>query len=291
MQKVKKSPLTQTRSRSGWVVMWILVAVFILYSISLLFPFAWVLWNSFKTTGNFNKDIWGVPSPFVISNYIEVFSMRLPVSGVSIAGMFGNTLIFICTIVPITLFLNAISAYIVAKYDYKIMKVIHSIALIFMVVPTFGSVAAIYRFYVDSGLYNTYIGVILLSVTCFNSTFLFFHAYYQNVSWTYAEAAFMDGASHFRVFFSIMLPMSVPIIGALGILSVVGVWNDFFTVYMYAPNLSTIGVGLNELSKNIRGQYPRLFALMVISLIPVITVFAVFQKTIMENVSFGGIKG
>ena len=89
----------------------------------------------------------------------------------------------------------------------------------------------------------------------------------------------------------IMMPMSVPAIGALSILGVIGTWNDFFNVYMYAPSKATIAVGLQALSSNIQDKYPLLFAAMLISLIPIAVVFSVFQKPIMENVSFGGVKG
>lgn len=155
----------------------------------------------------------------------------------------------------------------------------------------FGSIATLYKFLVDVQLYDTYTGIVLISLQFFNATFLFLYAFFKNLSWAYAEAAFIDGAGHFRVFISIMMPMSIPVLGALGIMGVIGTWNEFFNVYMYAPSKATIGVGLHILSLNIRGEYPKLFAAMFIALVPIVAIFCIFQKTIMENVSFGGIKG
>lgn len=287
-EKIKERVI---RSKAEWVAIWILVVIFAVYSVTLLFPFFWLLVNSFKSTGNFVRDIWGFPQPFVVSNWIEAFQLTVPNVNVNLAGMFGNTLFFVVVNVSLSLFFNAISAYAVAKYDFKVMRVIHSVALIFLVIPMFGSLATMYRFMVDANLYDTYIGVVFISMQFFNSTFLFLHAYFRNLSWSYAEAAFIDGAGHARVFFSIMMPMSVPALGALGILGVIGTWNDFFTVYMYAPSKATIGVGLNALSQHVNGEYPKLFAAMLISLLPIVVVFSAFQKTIMENVSFGGVKG
>lgn len=283
-QKVK-------RTRAEKVFVYILVAVLALYSLTLLYPFLWILLNSFKSANGFVKDIWGMPSPWRFENWIDAFTLTVPNVNVNFLGMYGNTIFFVIVNVSLSLFCNAISAYAVAKYPFRVMKVIHSISLIFLVVPMFGSIATLYKFVVDVGMYNTYVGVVFLSMQFFSSTFLFLHAFFQNLSWSYAEAAFIDGAGHFSVFFKIMMPMSIPALGALGIMGVIGTWNDFFTVYMYAPSKATVGVGLHILSLNIRGEYPKLFAAMFISLIPIVTLFAIFQKPIMENVSFGGIKG
>ena len=279
------------RSRSEWICMWILVIIFILYAITLIYPFFWLFVDSFKSYENFVEDVWGFPQPFVARNWLDAFSLVTPNTNVSLLGMFGNTLIFVVLNVGLSMFFNALSAYVVAKYDFKIMTVIHTIALIFLVVPMFGSLATLYRFMVDANLYDTYFGVTFVSMQFFNSTFLFLHAYFRNLSWSYAEAAFIDGAGHAKTFFMIMMPMSVPAIGALSILGVIGTWNDFFNVYMYAPSKATIAVGLQALSSNIQDKYPLLFAAMLISLIPIAVVFSVFQKPIMENVSFGGVKG
>ena len=283
-QKVK-------RSRSEKVFVYILVVALALYSVTLLYPFFWIFLNSFKSANGFVKDIWGLPSPWRLQNWTDAFTLTVPNVNVDFLGMYGNTFLFVVLNVSLSLFFNAISAYAVAKYPFRIMKVIHSIALIFLVVPMFGSIATLYKFVVDVGFYNTYVGVVFLSMQFFGSTFLFLHAFFENLSWSYAEAAFIDGAGHFKVFFKIMMPMSVPALGALGIMGVIGTWNDFFTVYMYAPAKATIGVGLHILSLNIRGEYPKLFAAMFISLVPIVALFAAFQKPIMENVSFGGIKG
>ena len=268
------------RSRSEKILMYVLVVLLSIHSLTLLYPFLWMLMNSFKTANGFVKDIWGLPVSWQFQNWIVTF-----------AGMYLNTLFFVVVNVSLNMFFNAISAYVVAKYEFKAMKVIYSIALIFFIVPMFGSIATLYKFLVEAKLYDTYAGIVLISLQFFNSTFLFLYAFFKNLSWTYAEAAFIDGAGHFKVFISIMMPMSIPAIGALGIMGIIGTWNEFFNVYMYAPSKATIGVGLHILSLNIRGEYPKLFAAMFISLLPIVVVFSCFQKTIMENTVAGGLKG
>ena len=285
--KVKKSNRTTTEK----IFVYLMVVILAIHSLTLIYPFLWIFINSFKSAGGFVKDIWGLPSPWRFENWVDAFELTVPNVNVNFLGMYTNTIFFVIVNVSLSLFFNAITAYVVAKYPFRIMKGIHAAALIFLVVPMFGSIATLYKFVVDVGLYDTYLGVVFLSMQFFSTTFLFLYAFFRNLSWSYAEAAFIDGAGHLRVFFSVMMPMSVPALGALGIMGVIGTWNDFFTVYMYAPSKATVGVGLHILSLNIRGEYPKLFAAMFISMVPIVLVFSIFQKTIMENVSFGGIKG
>ena len=127
----------------------------------------------------------------------------------------------------------------------------------------------------------------------FGTGFLLLYATFKNVSWTYAEAAFIDGSSHFRVFFEIMLPQVMPTVISILIITSIGVWNDYYTPFMYLPTKPTIAVGLYEIQSNAvtKQEYTMFFALMLISVLPIAILFVIMQNTIMENVVSGGIKG
>ena len=103
----------------------------------------------------------------------------------------------------------------------------------------------------------------------------------------------MDGAGHFRVFLFINLPMALPIMVAVMVMAFIGTWNDYFNVYMYAHDRPTLSVGVQFLGETMvtRFQYPKLFAFMMVSMIPGLLIFSVFQNTIMNNFSLGGLKG
>ena len=113
------------------------------------------------------------------------------------------------------------------------------------------------------------------------------------MSWTYAEAGFIDGASHFKVFFRVMLPQALPVIGSLFIVAVVNRWNDYMFPTLFMQSYPTLSSGLYifqlEMTRGI--NYPVLFAGLIISVIPVIVLFVCFQNTMMESMSVGGIKG
>lgn len=273
------------------VWMWIVFAIFVIYSLTLIFPFVWCFYNSFKTNTEFFQDVWSMPEKWLVQNWLDSF--KLSVGGVNILGMYGNSIFMTVACTGISIMMSAMTAYIIAKYRFRGSGFFYSAAFVLMMIPSMGSMSAMYKMYNDLGLYDTYFGIIIGSFGGFGTGFVLLYGFFKNLDWSYAEAAFVDGAGHYRVFFKIMFPMALPGIVSVAILSAIGVWNDYFTIYMYAPSKTTIAVGLQGLvdQMKFRANYPLLFAVMLISLIPVLTVFAVFQKTIMDNTTVGGLKG
>lgn len=151
--------------------------------------------------------------------------------------------------------------------------------------------AAMYRLYNNIHLIDTYTGIFITAMGGFGTGFLLLYGFYKNLSWAYAEAAQIDGAGHFRIYFTIMLPMAAPALVAVGILQGIGYWNDYFTVYMYAPGKANIAYGIQRIYAGARTNLPSVFAAMMLSILPVLAVFACFQKTIMNNTAVGGVKG
>ncbi len=273
------------------VIMGVAFALFLLYSITLIFPFVWCFYNSFKTNREFFSDVWSLPQEWLFSNWGDAFN--LSVSGVDIGGMFLNSIIMTVVNTLISIFMSAMTAYIIAKYPFKGSAAFYVTALVLMMIPSVGSMAATYKMYNELGLYDTYIGIFIGAFGGFGSSFILLYGFFKNLEWSFAEAAFIDGANDYIVFFKIMLPMALPGLISVGILSAIGVWNDYFTIYMYAPSKVTIAVGLQGLISRMqfKANYPLLFAVMIMSIIPVIAVFSAFQKTIMKNTTLGGVKG
>ena len=118
------------------------------------------------------------------------------------------------------------------------------------------------------------------------------YGFFKNVSWFYAEAAFIDGGGHFMVFFRIMLPLALGPIVTLFVVAFVQNWNDYMTMILYMPSYPTLSSGLYEFQANaIHGvDYPVYFAGLLISLIPTLTIFAFCSDIMMSNMNVGGIK-
>ena len=119
------------------------------------------------------------------------------------------------------------------------------------------------------------------------------YAFFINLSCSYAEAALIDGAGHFKIFKTIMMPLAAPPILSLAVISSISIWNDYMTPLVYMRDYPTLATGLYvyETSMTRATNYPVYFAGVLLSLIPILTVFIFFQNTIMENVTAGGLKG
>ena len=118
-------------------------------------------------------------------------------------------------------------------------------------------------------------------------------AFYKSIPWSYAEAAMIDGAGHFKTYFKIMFPMALPAISALIVLTFVGNWNDYSTPLMFLSDLPTLSTGLWLYERQIKytANQPIYFAGVMISLLPILIIYAFASNTIMQNVYAGGLKG
>lgn len=277
------------KARADKILMWVMFAIFVFYAISLLFPFLWCLMNSFKTRKDFFLNVNGLPAEWTFDNWLKSFT--LTADKVSIPMMYVNSIVLTLGCTFFSIMSCSATAYILTKYDFRGRSFFYSFALVIMMIPTMGSMAATYKIYNSIGLINTYTGILIFSLGGFGTSFLLLYGFYKNLSWAYAEAAQIDGAGHFRVYFTIMLPMAIPALTAVGILQGIGYWNDYFTIYMYAPEKATIAYGIQRISAENKNNLPLIFAAMLFSMLPVIVVFSCFQKTIMNNTSIGGVKG
>ena len=162
-----------------------------------------------------------------------------------------------------------------------------------MVVPIVGTLPAQVKFMEFLHLDDSLIGVLFLYSGAFGFNFILLHSSFESVSWSYAEAAQMDGAGHFGIFFKVMIPMCKGPIISCCILQAITLWNDYSTPFLFMNSHSTLAVGLQAIQAElqIKGQYPLVFAAMIISILPVLILYACFQKKIIENTVAGGLKG
>ena len=156
-----------------------------------------------------------------------------------------------------------------------------------------GTRGASFKLMSDLQIYNTPFFVILTSVSGIGFNFLILYGVFKNISWSYAEAVFVDGGGHFTVFFKIMLPQALTPMLALAILSGIGEWNDYLTPLLYLPDFPTVASGIYQikLESASRGDTPSYFAGLTLSVAPVLVLYACFSDTIMKNFNMGGLKG
>ena len=273
-------------------VLFAVVGAFLfLYSLTYLFTLGWALLSSIRDKLEFIRDPLSWPKKWDFENYIDAFNV-LEVGGNNLFAMIFNSLWYSIGGTLISVFFCNVTGYCVCKYRFVGKNTFYNVAILTMLVPVVGAMPATYRLLDTIGMVNTPLYLIVMAGGMgFN--FLLFYGFYSNVSWEYAEAVFIDGGGHFTVFLRVMLPQSLPMCFALGIVSFIGLWNDYNSTLLYLPDFPTLATGLYlfQFVPSIRADYPLYFAAIIIATIPVVVLYACFQETIMTNTVAGGLKG
>ena len=161
-----------------------------------------------------------------------------------------------------------------------------------MTIPIVGSMGSYYKLIGELGLYDTPFYVVATHLSGWGFNFLVMYGFFKSVSWDYAEAAFIDGGGHFLVFFRIMIPLALGPVVTLFVVAFVQNWNDYMTMILYLPSYPTLASGLYTFQANSQRlvNWPVYYAGLLISLIPVLVLFAFCSDIMMRNMNVGGIK-
>lgn len=279
-------------TRGEKITLTIVFIIFLLYALSLIYPFIYLLINSFKSGVEFGDNPFGFPQQWLFSNYLDVFR------DLNLGSMFLNSILLSLGETLVSMVMTCCAAYVLAKYTFVGNKFIYTLVLVTSIVPTIGSLPAVYKLMNMNiaginglTLSGTYLGMILLQCGAFGGTFLFIHSYFKAIPWSFAESAMVDGASDFRIFWQIMVPLARNGILTFTIIRFLGFWNDYWMPSLFYSNRPTLAVGLAELSADQNYfHYPVIFAAMIVSIVPVLIFYAIFQKHLMINTIGGGLK-
>lgn len=285
------APKDKRRGITEKLTLTIAFIVFSIYSLIMIYMILWVTMSSFKTNREFYRDPFVLPAVWQFKNYLTAFD-ELQSNGVNFIGMTFNSMWYAVGLTVIHILTCSATGYVFAKYEFGAKKTMMSIAILAMVIPIVGSMPAAYKLMHDLCLVDSPL-VLVTGLAGFGMHFIIMKSYFQGVSWSYAEAAFMDGATHFGVFLKIMLPMAKGPALALGIRAFIGYWNDYYSPLLYLDEMPTLSTGLYlyRLELNYSSNEPVYFAGVVMSMIPVFILFTIFSERIMNNVVAGGLKG
>ena len=291
-QKMLKKRFFPIEHRIALVIVFIILC---LYAFSLIYPILWVFVQSFRTHRDFILNPMGISmADLNLDSYLNVFTVY-EINSTNVFGMFGNTVIIAFGGTFATIASSCVAAYIVSRYKFFGRNLIYSVAILTMIIPTAGALASTYKLMNDTGLAGKHIGIIIKGAGGFDFTFIMLYGFFKNISYSYSESAQLDGAGHFTIFLKIMVPLAMPQIIAVSIVAFIGQWNGYIDPYLYLEEHPTLSVGIYQMSQDVTygtgANYPGLFALMIVSIIPVLILFGIFQKTIVENTVAGGIKG
>lgn len=275
--------------------------IFVAYTVFLLYLIVWGFLASLKGSEEFLYNVLGFPKQFRLSNYLDVYDfMRVEVKTaggtryVYMEGMLLNS-IFVAVAGSILLVVaQCFTAYCVAKFnDYPISKILYTFNIITIILPIVGSGPSQLQVMHALGLYDTIFGFWVTKLHYIGLDFMIFHAYFKSISKEYSEAAEIDGASQFGIFFRIMLPLAKGIFLTLFLTEFVGMWNDYQTPLLIIPNHPTLAIGVFEFSRgtgNATSDLPHKVAGCMILFLPIFIVFLAFHNRLMNNVTMGGVK-
>lgn len=257
-------------------------------SIIWIYPFIWMITASFKSQNEFFKNkLRLIPEEFTFDNILRVWNS----SNFNI--YFLNTLIVTVCVVFLVLIITATAGYVFGRYNFVGKKIVMGILVASITIPLVSTMIPVYQVVRGLGLVGTRTGLILATAGGSHVIFLMlFSAYFQQLPNELEEAAKMDGCGFFKVFTSIMFPLSKPICTTVIIMESVWTWNDFLRPLILTlnnPLSRTLAVGLYAFKGENTVDWTGIAAGGTISLVPVALLFILLQKYFVDGVA-GAVK-
>ena len=297
LKSKKKIKKTFKTTSPLYIVLFTCMLIYVLFLVYLMF---WGINTSLKTVGDFNDNVLGLPSQMTFDNFTTIFNnfyVRVNENGVLvpkyIEDMIINTILYALGGAFIQTFVPCVVAYAVTRFNFKFNAVIKGIVIITMILPIIGSAPAEIELLRNLGLYDSIIGNWIQKFHFLGMYFLVFTAAFEVIPKDFAEAAYMDGASEFKLFTKIMFPIVSTVFTTVLLINFIGLWNDYQTPMLYLPTHPTLAYGVFDLSRttiNELNNVPARMAGCVILLVPILIIFIAFRKKIMGNLTLGGVK-
>ena len=188
----------------------IMLVIFLIYGFSLLFPLIWALYNSFKTTTDYDMDSFRLPLEWTVKNYEQVFTTAAA-GDTNIPMAIFNSVWMSLLSTFLGLFASCLTSYVVAKYRFKTSTLIYTVAIFIQIIPLVGGITGMYQLLWGTlQIANNPFLIWPIWFGGFGFSFLMLYSAFKSVPWSYAESAFIDGAGHFTTFLRIMLPSVYP---------------------------------------------------------------------------------
>ena len=264
--------------------------VLVLWAVIVLFPFYWMLLTSVKSYGSYNSEF--IPRLFTLSPTLENYGSAF--SQVPLGRYFLNTLVFTVITTALMLFVTVLAAFAFSRLRFRGRDLIFTAFLSLMMIPTELVVITNFVTVTDLNLRNSFLGLILPSVTSVFYIYLLKENFSQIPDELY-YAAKVDGTSDFKYLWKVMIPICQPTIVTITILKVIECWNSFVWPRLITDdqNYFLVSVGIQEIRENGFGRenIPAMMAAVVVISLPLIALFLLFRKKIMAGVARGGTKG
>jgi len=272
----------------GWVA-GLAHAALGLWTLLVLAPLLWTLMTSFKTTSEIFASPFRPPARPAVENYAHAWAEA------GIGQYLLNTVLVVGSALILVMLLGAMCAYVLARFSFPGNRVIYYALIAGLTFPIFLAIVPLFFILQGLGLLNTLPGLVVTYVAfALPFTVFFLYAFFESLPYEIGEAAAIDGANEWRIFFSIMLPMARPGLTSVGIFNFLGLWNQFLLPVALNTNQHNyvLSQGLARFASQAgyAVDFGALFASVVLTVAPVLVAYVIFQKQLLGSVTAGALK-
>ncbi|MFI5805885.1 carbohydrate ABC transporter permease [Streptomyces sp. NPDC051561] len=253
-------------------------------------PLIWVALTAFRSSGEILDNPMGLPSSLHWENFSNAWTKA------NIGGYAINSLIILAGSLTGTMLLGSMAAYVIARFTFPGNKAVFLLFAGGMMFPVILALVPLFAVMENFQLLDTRLGLIIAYIAySLPFTTFFLTSFFRTLPTGVQEAAMVDGASHTRTFFQIMLPMAKPGLVSIGIFNFLGQWNQYLLpLLLNNENESSYvlpqGLAALAVAQGARGDWGALFAGLTIAMVPVLVVYAVFQRQVQAGLTAGALK-
>ncbi len=265
-------------------------AVLLLWALVILLPMVWIFLGSFKTNTDLYNNPWGIPSVFHFENFASAWGEA------KIGHYFFNSIIVTLISVSVGVFVSVLAAYIVCRFPYRLVRICFYIMTLSMMLPLVLTLVPKFLILQKIGLINTHTGLILIYIAGGIPFGVFtMEAYFRSLPVDFEESAYLDGASPFRTFLSVILPVTTAGTVVITIFLFLRSWNEVYhaMILLLDESKYTIPLGMIRLIEvqQYSVEWGPILAGVTIAVIPIILFYLLTQKKLVAGLTEGGLKG
>ena len=287
-------PIVRPRSIGGIAAKTLIYIILGVWALIVIFPMLWAITTSLKTDQEIFFSPWSLPTRPIFANFVRAWTTA------RIGEYFINTMIVVIPSLFLTLLLSSMAAYVLARFEFRGRALISYMFLVGLIFPLFLALVPLYFVTQQLRLLDTYQGLILVYVAfSLSFTIFFLTNFFRTLPKELGEAATIDGANQYDIFFRVYLPLAKPGLITMGIFNFLGQWNQYIlpnTLMITNDEGNThyvLSQGLYYLqAKQFYGSdWSGLFAAVVIVMIPTLAIYLLFNEQIEQGMTAGAVKG
>ena len=266
----------------------VIYIILILWALTTIFPFVWVILNSFKPSAEVLTSSFSLPKEFTLMNYENAFG------NMNVLNAYKNSFVISGSVTVGVMFFSSMMAFALTRYDFKGKKILKSLIVASLTFPVFSTIIPVFQMIVRMNLANKNIAVILPQIAG-NLSFatIVMMGFLSSVPIEMEEAAYMEGASPFQVFAKIIVPICKASLSTVAIFSFLWSYNDLFVQkIMISDNMKfPVSTLLEDISSKYGTDFGLMAASVTIILVPELVVYCFLQKNIIKGLTAGAVKG